>query len=182
MTEQSFFRFRIIATLVVSVTIASLLAWNHTHGGVPSHHIFANKDLAAISNWWGLIALPLLTWFLTYRVGKRIFYDYPKNRPAQVMGAFTGFICALLFGILVAASFSLGYRDLTGNILLIVFPLALFIPIYRSEFLLGFVIAMTYTFGAVLPTGIGSILILITAMIYLYIRPFLLFIGSKLRT
>ena len=182
MSEQSFFRFRIFFTLVVTIAIASLLAWNYTNGGVPAHHIFANKDMPEISNWWGLLVLPLLTWFLTYRVGKRIFNDYPKNRPTQTTRALVGFIGALLFGILVAGSFSLGYRDATGNILLIVFPLALFIPIYRSEYLLGFVIGMTYTFGAVLPTGIGSILIMALAVIYLYIRSFFLFIGSKFST
>jgi hypothetical protein len=40
---------------------------------------------------------------------------------------------------------------------------------------------MTYTFGAVLPTGIGSILALISAIIYLGIRPAILFVISKAR-
>ena len=38
------------------------LAWEHTHGGVQSHHFLARPDLPAISNWWGLIILPSLGW------------------------------------------------------------------------------------------------------------------------
>ncbi|HSF52731.1 MAG TPA: hypothetical protein VLA71_03215, partial [Algoriphagus sp.] len=57
---------------------------------------------------------------------------------------------------------------------------ALFLPIYRAECLLGFVFGMTYTFGAVLPTLVGSILALIGAAIYLFIRRGIIFLGSKM--
>jgi Na+-transporting NADH:ubiquinone oxidoreductase subunit NqrB len=59
-------------------------------------------------------------------------------------------------------------------------PLSFFFPIYRAECLLGFVLVMTYTFGAILPTGIGSFLILIGMWIYLFLRSGMGHIGSKL--
>jgi hypothetical protein len=68
-----------------------------------------------------------------------------------------------------------------GYMLMGIFAISLFFPIYRAECLLGFVIGMTYTFGAVLPPGIGSILVLIGAVIYLGIRPAILFVFSKAR-
>ena len=38
---------------------------------------------------------------------------------------------------------------------------------------------MTYTFGAVLPTGVGAILALIGALLYLYVRTGIIFIAIK---
>ena len=68
-----------------------------------------------------------------------------------------------------------------GYMLIGLLLLSLFLPIYRAEYILGFVIGMTYTFGAVLPTGLGCILAIICAVIYLLVRPIILFFTSKLR-
>ncbi len=38
---------------------------------------------------------------------------------------------------------------------------------------------MTYTFGAVLPTGVGAILALIGALLCLYVRTGIIFIARK---
>ena len=46
---------------------------------------------------------------------------------------------------------------------------------YEADFVIG----MTYIFGAILPTGVGSILALICAVIYLYLRR-AIFFGSKM--
>jgi len=89
-----------------------------------------------------------------------------------------GFAGALLFGILLSTFYTLGYSDIPGLMVNSIFIIALFFPIYRAECLLGFVIGMTFTFGAVLPTGIGSIFALIGAVLYLLVRPLLLkFVG-----
>jgi len=183
MSEHSFFKFRIYFAFFVAIAIGSLLVWNYTHGGVPSHHILADESLPQVSNWWGALLLPLLTWFLTYRIQRRISQSREKEEISrQIINTVLGFVAALTFGVLLSVFFRLGYNDMTGNMMLIIFPLALFVPLYRSEYLLGFVIGMTYTFGAVLPTGIGSILVLITAAIHLYIRSFILYVISLLRT
>jgi hypothetical protein len=39
---------------------------------------------------------------------------------------------------------------------------------------------MTYTFGGVLPLGIGAILVLLCAILYLLIRPIILFAFKKI--
>ncbi|MCC6282828.1 MAG: hypothetical protein IT262_19645 [Saprospiraceae bacterium] len=182
MSENIFFKTRLYVTGVVTLAIWSLLAWNYFHGGVPSHHILARKDLPEISNWWGGLLLPVLTWFLLYRVQKRLLKNSDEKSLASTFHVHTlyGFAGALLFGILLSTFFTLGYSEIPGYMMMGLLILALFFPIYRAECILGFVIGMTFTFGAVLPTGIGSILALIGAVIHLGVRPVILYITSRL--
>jgi hypothetical protein len=182
MNEKKFFKIRLYFTATVAIAIWALLAWNHYHGGVPSHHILTDEELPAISNWWGALLLPLLTWFLLYRIQKRAFcrndgYSETLNFLLRELYGFAG---ALVFGILLSVFFTFGYSDLPGYMLLGLFPFAMFFPIYRAECLLGFVMGMTFTFGAVLPTGVGTILGLIGLVLYLYIRTAIPYVGSKL--
>lgn len=162
---------------MVFILIWGLLLWNHHNGGVPSHHILADKDLPEISNWWGGLLLPLLSCFLLYRIKKRVVINKDQtllkaNIPVNII---YGFLAALIFGILLSVFFTLGYSEISGCMLIGVFVLALFFPIYKSECILGFVIGMTFTFGAVLPTIIGSLLALIGAFLYLCIRRVILY-------
>ncbi|MFN0156666.1 MAG: hypothetical protein ACKVRP_01180 [Bacteroidota bacterium] len=182
MNEKILFKTRLYFTGIVTIAIWALLAWDHYHGGVPSHHILHREDLPAISNWWGGLLLPLLTWFLLYRIEKRLMRDNVEEsivskRPANIL---YGFIGALFFGILISVFFTLGYSDIPGYMLIGLFLLGLFFPIYRAECMLGFVLGMTFTFGAVLPTVVGSILALIGAVLHLYVRPGMLYIRSRI--
>lgn len=182
MSKTDFFRIRVYFTVLITLAIWSLLTWNYFHGGVPSHYILANKDLPEISNMLGAILLPLLTWLLTYRVQKRIFLE--SNWQAElslIRHAIYSFAFSLTFGIVVAGFFYYGYPDMTGNLMVGIFVLALFLPVYRGECLLGFVIGMTVTFGAVLPIGIGSILASIAFVMYRGVRPAAMYVGSLLK-
>ena len=139
----------------------------------------ARKDLPAVSNWWGAIVLPLLTWFLLYRIQKRIQLNNAEKTKLPLNIVYR-FAAALLFGILLSTFFILGYADIPGYMMMGLFILALFFPVYRAECLLGFVIGMTYAIGAILPTIAGSLLVVISAVLYLYVRPALLYIASRL--
>lgn len=182
MNEKMFVRFQLYTTVMVFVLIWGLLIWNHHHGGIPSHHIFADKDLPEISNWWGGFLLPLLSCFLLYRMKKRVIINKDQNLqkgniPVDII---YGFLNSLIFGILLSVFFTLGYSDIPAYMLVGTFVLALFFPIYKSEYIFGFVIGMTFTFGAVIPTGIGFILALISAFLYLCIRKGIVYIVSML--
>jgi len=181
MNNKYFFKLRLYVTGIITLAIWALLAWDHYHGGVPAHHILAKEDLPSISNWWGGLLIPVLTWFLLYRIQKRIDKTNSQNREAHISlkPILYRFFGALLFGIALSAFFSSGNTDMPGYMILAIFPLALFLPIYRSECLLGFVIGMTFTFGGVLPIGIGSILLLLCAILYLLIRPAILYVVSR---
>jgi fatty-acid desaturase len=181
MNEKMFATFQLYCTGMIFILIWGLLLWTHYHGGVPSHHILADKDLPEISNWWGGLLLPLLSCFLLYRMKKRIMINKDQklqkiNIPVDIIYAF---LSALIYGILLSIFFTLGYPDISGYIFIGIFVLALFFPIYRSECILGFVIGMTFTFGVVLPIVVGSMLALIGVFLYLCIRPLTLYVVSR---
>ncbi|WP_373522453.1 hypothetical protein [Aquiflexum sp.] len=176
-----FLKPRLYFTAFITLAIWALLLWNHFHGGVPSHHVLAREDLPEISNWWGGILLPFLTLFLSYRVEKRLamHHDGQSHLTTIPKHVLIGFFAALLYGITLATFFSFGNTEMPGYMIMGILAISLFYPIYRAECILGFVIGMTYTFGAVLPTGISCILALFGAVIYLFIRPAALFLFSK---
>ncbi|MGY2133037.1 hypothetical protein ACW9KT_12470 [Hymenobacter sp. HD11105] len=178
MDKKMLFKARLYFTGLITLAIWSLLIWGHYHGGVPSHHILARADMPEISNWWGGISIPLLTWFLLYRIETRINNNsHPSAFSLNIIYAFTA---ALLFGIVLSIFFTLGNPNIPGYMIIGAFVLALFLPIYRAECLLGFVIGMCYKFGGVLPIIAGSIILLIGAVLYLVVRPVFLYIVSGL--
>jgi hypothetical protein len=182
MTEKDFIKRRLYFTGFVTAGIWTLLLWDHYHGGVPAHHLLQQENLPAISNWWGGILLPLLALYLTYRIQIRIFHE-DDNRliPLKILTNYIArFLLAIAFGIILSVLFTHGYSDLSGYMMYGLFLLALFFPIYRAEYVLGFVIGMTFTIGAVLPTVAGGILALIGAILYLYVRSGILYFVRKI--
>jgi hypothetical protein len=161
------FRTRILLTGAILLAELAHLAWEHFHGGVVSHHILHRPDLPSISNWWGALLLPGLAWFLIGRIQKRAVSSSSQSRmvlglPAAIL---IGFVVSLLFGAALAVAFSFGYEAVTSYMFLSMFLTALLFPIYRAECVLGFVLGMTFTFGAVLPTAVGSIFASISALV-----------------
>ncbi len=154
-------RFRVLTTLAITIALATLLTWQHLHGGVPSHSFLARDDWPSISNWWGLLTLPVLTWWALTNLASRI-----ERRRVTPGAALAGALGALLFGALLAGSYSLGYSEVPRVQVRVLPLLALALPIYRAESLLGFALALTYTFGGVLPVVIGAIFALIGALLY----------------
>jgi hypothetical protein len=175
MSEQHFSRWRTGLTAVVFLAELAHLAWEHFNGGVLSHHILNSSDLPAISNWWGVVVLPVLTWILAGRVQKRLALQSGGNAgtarfPKRV---FVGLVGALLFGILLSVAFTNNFETIAATLFLGMFVLALFLPVYRAECVLGFVLGMTFTFGVVIPLVLGSILAVVSAVAQLYVRPLL---------
>jgi hypothetical protein len=184
MQKQNFIRPGIFFTAVVAVLIIGLLLWQHFHGGVPSHHILNEKNLPKISNWWGGLLLPVLTGFLVYRIESRIIKQealtqQPKNQNIKIAGLF---FLGLFFGIVLAVSFVNDYTIFLDNVIYILIILAFLVPIFNSEFILGFILGMTYTFGALLPTVFILVIAAFGFLIYRFIRPLflrLIKIGEK---
>jgi hypothetical protein len=176
--QSSFFKNRIYCTTLVTFFILTLLLWDHFHGGVPNHHLLQNKDLPSFSNWWGGVLLPLLTWFLLYRAQVRIAKESTSSAVQSSFVAY--FVGALLFGMVLSVFFTLGNQDVPFYMLVGLLVLGFFLPLYRAECLLGFAIGMTFTFGGVLPILIGTILVLICSVLYLLLRPMVLFVFSKI--
>ncbi|MCD9096055.1 hypothetical protein LU699_03305 [Luteimonas fraxinea] len=153
--------------LVAAVLLAELahLAWEHLHGGIVSHHLLARPDLPAVWNGWGLVLLPALTWFVTGRVARRVERHANPGRAMRI--AWLGFVIAAALGAALSIAFVSGVEDAAFAVLLSALVLGLVLPAYRAECLLGFVLAMTFTFGAVLPLLIGGIVATVSAIAHL---------------
>lgn len=169
-------------TGIVTILIFCFLFWEHFHGGVTSHHILHNKDLPSISNWWSGLLLPMLTWFLLTRIEKRMDKQnsgphQPNNAMSQV---FWIFLSGLVFGVLLSVSFSYQYQPFLDNVLYILIVLSFIIPLFYSEFILGFILGMTYTFGAIIPTVFMIIFGSIGFVTYRFLRPKILKLATRL--
>ena len=167
-------RIRLIFTGLVILAELLHLTWEATHGGVVSHHLLNRADLPAISNWWGALLLPLLAWFLFGHVIRRerlrsraIGHGFALHRDVVV-----GFVGALLYGLALSVAFRQGAETITTSLFMGMFVAALLLPVYRVEALLGFVLGMTFTFGAVLPLIVGTLVATLSATLH-FLRRFL---------
>ncbi len=156
---------RTSVTIAIAMLMAFLLAWQHVHGSVPAHHLLADPSLPTVSNWWGLLTLPLLAWFLLGRIDA-----HRKADPAAVPRMKLAFGGALLYGAALAALFTAGHAGITDGMAMGIFVLALFLPVYRAEYVLGFVLGMTWSFGAILPMIAAAIFAGVGAIIHLGVR------------
>lgn len=162
-------------TALATLFIFSLLLWDHFHGGVPNHNILHQAELPAISNWWGGLFIPVFTWFLLGRVQKRINTQAKQESKNRLVNkSWIIFTCGLTFGVLLALAFENEFQKFLDLIPFLLVVLCLVIPIFYAEFILGFVLGMTYTFGAILPTAFILIFSCIGFLVYKFIRPLIL--------
>lgn len=157
---------RTVGTCVITILIICLLGWQYFNGGVPAHHFLQRADMPAISNWWGLLIIPLLGWITLAKIQRRIATSNNKLYSLLL------FMAGLLFGIAIAFSFLHNYQPFLDNVPYVLLALGLLLPIFWSEFILSFVLAMLYTFGPVLPTifvlviaGIGWVLFKLSRLV-----------------
>lgn len=128
------------------------LGWEALHGGIVSHHLLQRADLPALSNAWGLLVLPALAAWAATCLPRAPATTRDWIRPAL------GFALPLLLGAALSLAFQLQLQALTEALFLGLLLLALLLPAHRAESLFGFVLGMSWTFGAVLPTLIGGLL------------------------
>ena len=110
--------------------------------------------------------LPFFTWFLLYRIHKRMNGYNTKETLTKVGWRF---LAGLLFAVTISICFVNGIQIvdyIMGTILLLAFVF----PLYKSEYVLGWVLGSSYTFGAVLPMGFGSILCLLFFLVYALVQ------------
>ena len=139
--------------LALAWLVASIhLGWEHTHGGVHSHHLLNREDLPSVSNWWGLLTMPVLGWLASCAVAHRA-----AAQPREGAKALAGFAGALLLGAALAGAFATGQEALTSALFLSTLAAGLVLPIYRPEYVFGYVIGMSFVFGAVLPMLVGGV-------------------------
>ena len=164
--------------IVALVALAELghLTWEYSHGGVLSHHLLNQADLPAISNAWGAVFLPALAWFLSGRFLKR------ATAPPAVKSIAAAFLASLLVGVALSAAFTNGFDDASSYIFLGILLFGLVLPVYRGEYVLGFVLGMSFTFGAMLPTFAAAFIAVVSAISHYLVRPAFGWLAAKART
>ena len=165
-------------SLVVFVVLGHLL-WEHLNGGVLSHHLLHSADLPAISNWWNIVVLPIVAWFSTTRIKKRITYRSDVGKIPN--GILIGFFGMLLVSLLQSVAFEFGYENITMYMALSVLLIGLFLPIYRAECILGHVLGATFTFGSIIPIMGILVIATISAFANLCVRPMLVNLRGRFK-
>ena len=165
---------RLCSTLIVTTAELTHLLWESLNGGVISHHLLNRSDLPAISNWWGIFFLPLLTWItMCFIEQRRSKYSSDIRKVSNVHKiAILGCLSAFVYGACFAFSFANSYETVLSYLFPGLFLLALLLPVYRAEYLLGFVLGMALIFGAILPVIVGGLVALLSAICRLVVWPF----------
>jgi len=151
---------RIGITTVVTLLVWGHIAWDHFHGGIPTHYFLHDDNLPGIPNWLGGIVLPFFTWFLLHRIHKRIDASAAEVASESLRSVIMRFLLAMGIAIVLSLFFTLEI-GLIDYIMPTIFILAFFFPLYKSEYLLGWVMGSAFTFGAIIPIGFGSIFALV---------------------
>ena len=170
MTTSIFSKYCLYFIVTISFAIWLLLAWGYFHGGIPAHHLFANPELPSVSNAWGALLIPLLTAYLSFRIQKRVITNNTIDEK-ELKKALLGFTVSVLYAISIALAFSFGQDKISDYLFRGLLVLALIFPLYKAHYYLGFVLGLTYFFGAVLPTLIGGVIVSISAIANFGLHP-----------
>ena len=137
-----------LAPIAGLVFALAFVAFEYFNGGVKTHHFLARADLPGFSNWLTLLVLPVLGVAFAARASIEKT-SHANGATSQQLAV--GAVSSLLYGGALAASFLLGLGQLSLVLFLGLFLLAIVLPIYRAEFIFGFVAGMTIAFGSVIP-------------------------------
>lgn len=158
-----------LTLIIVSVIPAlALILWEYFNGGVATHYPGADSSNLGLSNWWGLLTIPILTWVALSLIERRtVKKQEPPKTGSNIALQKPYFIGGLAFGLIAALLWELGLQEYLPYVMLSPWILSLCLRIYLPETTLGFVLAMMYTFGAVLPIIFSIVIQTIGFLIYL---------------
>ncbi|MFT7015875.1 MAG: hypothetical protein ACJAY7_001822 [Pseudohongiellaceae bacterium] len=155
--------------IIISVIPAlALILWEYSNGEVATHYFGADSSNPGLSNWWGLVTIPILTWLALGLIEKRTAKE-ARDREASnnITLEKNHFVGGLVFGLTAALLWELGQQEYLPYVMLSPWVLSLFLRIYLPETTMGFVLAMMVTFGAVLPIVFSVVIQTIGFVIYL---------------
>jgi len=154
---------RIRFTLAIGLFAVMHLTLEFFSGGVNVHYPLMDENLPAISNWWGLLVLPALAW-VSYAFMPKADVEAKLLGLQRITLFHLG--AAFLYGAALSAGFELNLGQTPLYLLLGLFVAGLFYPLYRLELILGLVMGMTYTFGAVIPLVVSSLVALSSLVLH----------------
>lgn len=160
-------RNKLYFTSFITLLVVLHLASEFFRGGVVTHYPLADPSYPPLSNWWGLITLPVLTWaLLTARQWQVSRAQDATHPPEGILLQKNYLFSGLAFGLAMGLLWELGQEEILQYLILLPWVAALFTRIYLPETTLGFVLGMMYTFGGVLPIAFALVIQTIGYMIY----------------
>lgn len=117
----------------VTLAIWSLLIWQYLHEGVPSHYLLQNPEFPEMSNWWGALLLPVLSWGLLSRIKKRIVNSPSEGRTLLTKQVIISLVLSLCYGTMLSLSFLYGYAEISSVMFPGILFFALFFRVYRES-------------------------------------------------
>lgn len=153
MNQIQFDKARNWLLLAVVVFVIIHLTYEHLNGGIVTHHLLMRADLPGLSNWWELIILPMLVWFSASVIKKRIYLQPEGGSDSRILlrPVLYGFLGMLLVSTVQSVAFVTGYQSITMYLAAAVLLVALFLPLYRIECILGHVMGSAFVFGPAIP-------------------------------
>ncbi len=164
MNPNFFLKYKVQFTLLSAVIVLVHLLFEYQQGGVITHYFMQDGSLPGISNWWGLLSFPVLVWVVISDMERR--NRIGNSRSIIFLYRILG---SVIFGVIVSYLFSMNSYIL-DYLMMSIFILALFLPLYFGEYLIGFTIGTMYVFGANIPIIGGTILLLILLILYKFPR------------
>lgn len=177
MASDFFSKNKVLLTILSALIVLAHLIFEYFHGGIVTHYFMQNGNLPGISNVWGLVSFTLFVWVALLRIERRKSTDESNNSNKAVV--FYRLLSAIIFGVLVSYLFS-NNSSLLDYLMLGLFGLSVFVPLYFVEYLIGFTIGTMYMFGANIPLIGGLILLFIFLVLFKLPRIILRIIRSKL--
>lgn len=174
--EKLSIKLRIVITALFIIAISGVLLWEYTHGGVVKHYILHSDDMPGMSNWWGLIIIPLFTWI----VSSFIRIDTTNNISTEHRNILIRGLILFIIGCTISYIFTIYPESnfplyITGTLVFISF----FTPIHKAEYLLGYVLGTFFVFGTFIPVIAGCFLWILFYIFYKTPRIIKTFITSK---
>ncbi|ESP91745.1 hypothetical protein [Pseudoalteromonas luteoviolacea] len=153
----------------------ALLIWESLNGGVVTHHFLAREDMPGLSNWWGLVILPFLVWITAYSIEKRSQHlQDNQDRSKFHKAAYISFLAMLVISIAQSTIFSLGYSTAALSILMAITFISLFLPLYRIEAIVGYVLGGAYFTGPMIPFVGVVIFVVVSVFAHFCIKPLII--------
>lgn len=167
MIKQKLSQSRLYFTIFTTFIVWALLAWQFMHQGVPSHYLLQDPNLPELSNWWGALLLPVLSWVMLGRIEQRLLKSSPEKIAEQSKKVLISFVIASIYGATLSFFFINGYEAVSSVMFPGILVFAIFFRVYRAEFILAFILSMSFTFGAVLPTIFGTLIAISSFIVFI---------------
>ncbi|MDO1502015.1 hypothetical protein Q2T40_17915 [Winogradskyella maritima] len=144
------------------------ILWEHFNGGVIEHYLLADENMPSLSNWWGLLTIPVFTYVCTSLIKRR---HQKKIKSGDISQNFEinivkRFFYALIFGVFASLLWEFDMEEILQYFILSPVLIAFFKRIYLPEYTLGFVLGMMFTFGGILPILFAIVLLILCFIAY----------------